>query len=513
MTLNPARLIFPRLDINQYINDKNYKDAITNFVEIGVGGFCIFSAEISQLILVINELNQISHNELLYLADFEYGTGMRISDGNSFPHAKALGKYNDTEVTKNVAYQIGLEMKALGVHWNLAPVADINSNVNNPIINIRSFGEDADIVSAHSIAFCEGLNLAGIINCVKHFPGHGDTDVDSHSNLPVLNKSLKDLENLELKPFTTIVNHKKADAVMLGHLAVSSLTNDNLPASISPIIIGDVLREKLGFEGLVMSDALDMNPIAQYYSTGDAVELAIKAGIDLLLMPQNPLEAISKILHLSKVSGYEQKINNSLSKLTYLKEKYNTRGFSADAKKYDALVANSEKLGLQVALNTLDLTVNKSDILPIDINKRVACFAIIQTENDIKKATNFFNFLSKNIENDINFAFIDENISDEDIDAYRQDLGSIDTFIFAVFFKSRAYQNSIGNAELLAHINSKLSQDAKEKISIFFGNPYLANSFDSDLIIKTYSDSKPSIVATTLVLAGKDIDPNYLKME
>lgn len=510
--LNPSALIFPRLDIEEFQNDLKYKNQILNLVNKGVGGFCLFKGSIENTLEVITVLNLKSENKLIYMADFEFGTAMRVEDGISYPHNMALGNYNDTSQTKLVAKQIALEMKALGVHWNLAPVVDINSNKKNPIINIRSFGENEDIVWSHSKAFIEGLNEVGVINCIKHFPGHGDTELDSHSFLPTLTKSKNELFDLELKPFIKHIELNQLDSIMIGHLHIASMDSEIIPASISKNVVTIFLREELEYKGIIMTDALDMNPISKVYSTYQAINLAFEAGIDLYLMPENPIEAIEELNNLYTTNKNKTQIENSIKKLDYLKNKYNTTQFLPNKNQYESLIPNSEKLGLQIALKTIDLEIKDKSIIPMNINKRVACFSFVQTEKDIDKATSFYNFLSNSIENDIDFAFIDSTISINDINALKEGLTETNIFIFCFFYKSRSYQNSIGDSNELKNVIEIFNDKKSQQINIFFGNPYLAENLNSDVNIKTYSDSLPSLVAVSLLLSGKYVELNYLKL-
>lgn len=511
-TFNPSILIFPRLDIEDFQNDLKYKNSIINLVNKGVGGFCLFKGNIDNTIKTLKELNAKSQNELVYMADFEFGTAMRLVDGISYPHNMALGNYNDTEQTKLVAKQIAIEMKSLGVHWNLAPVVDINSNKKNPIINIRSFGEKDEIVTNQSKAFIDGLNEIGIINCIKHFPGHGDTELDSHSFLPTLNKSKEELLELELKPFVNLINKNIIDSLMIGHLHIADLDIEIIPASISKNVVTHLLRNDLKYGGLIITDALDMNPISKVYNTKLAICKAFEAGIDLYLMPEDPMEAINEINNLYNQSSNKEIINKSIERFLALKNKYNTFQITPNKNKYETLIPNSEKLGLQVALKTIDLDLKDKSILPININNRIACFSFVQTEKDIDKATSFYNYLSNSIENDIDFAFIDSSISFDDIKSLKEGLTESDLFIFCFFYKSRSYQNSIGDTDKLENVIQMFNDKNIQQINIYFGNPYLSENLNSDIKIKTYSDSIPSLVAVSLLLSGKEVDMNYLKL-
>ena len=286
-----AQCIFPRLNINSFIEDNNYKKTIIDIVKIGCGGFCIFGGDVESVTKIVVELQLYAEVPLLFCADFENGLQMRLTDGTSFPHHFALAKTDN--YTEKVANAIAKETKMLGIHWNLAPVCDINSNPQNPVINIRSFGENKNIVSKNVVNYINGLHSENIISCAKHFPGHGDTQTDSHQSIPIITKTLQELEQNEMVPFIEAINNG-VKAVMLGHLVVKSISD--MPISLSKESV-KYLRDKLNFKGLILTDALDMQSMIDIYGS-DAPILAFKAGVDIILMPENPILAIEQIANL-----------------------------------------------------------------------------------------------------------------------------------------------------------------------------------------------------------------------
>ena len=286
-----AQCVFPRLNINSFIENNDYKKTIIELVKIGCGGFCIFDGDTLTVRKTIAELQHYAEIPLLFCADFENGLQMRLSDGTSFPHHYALAKTGN--YTEKIANAIAKETKNIGIHWNLAPVCDINSNPKNPVINVRSFGEDKNIVSKNVVNYINGLHSENIISCAKHFPGHGDTQTDSHTAFPVITKTLLELEQNEMIPFKEAIN-SGAKAVMLGHLVVKSISD--MPISLSCEAV-KYLRNKLHFNGIILTDALDMQSIIDIYGD-EASVFAFKAGVDIILMPQNPMLAIEKIASL-----------------------------------------------------------------------------------------------------------------------------------------------------------------------------------------------------------------------
>ena len=258
-----------------------------------VGGIILFSRNISdgqQVLELTRNLQDIAkaagHRYPLFIAtDQENGMVQRLGESaTQFPGNMALGAIGSEEITSKVAEAAGREMLALGINYNLAPVVDVNNNAANPVIGVRSFGEDCREVARLGAAAVRGYRRSGVISCLKHFPGHGDTAVDSHLSLPTLPYTLERLESLELVPFMDGIA-AGADSVMIAHIAFPALTGDDaLPATLSPAIVRGLLREKLGFRGVIISDCLEMKAISETVGVGPGAVLALRGGIDLVLI-------------------------------------------------------------------------------------------------------------------------------------------------------------------------------------------------------------------------------------
>ena len=313
-----AQCVMGRISSDDFYADDNYKLKIQRLIEEGIGGFCVFKGKVEETRHMLDEMQMHTDIPLIFAADYENGLLMRLDNGSPFPHAMAVGK-NDPQKTYEVGKAIAQEMKFIGVHWNFAPVCDINSNPDNPIINIRSFGEDEKTVSEHVSAYIRGLQSQKVAACAKHFPGHGDTDVDSHLALPVLNKSLEDIKKFELAPFRkSVVEGVKS--IMPGHLSVPAMDDRGLPASISDKIIKTYIFDELNYDGIVITDSLEMKPISDKYSSGDAAIRAINAGSNLALMPQDPAEAIKQLAEKADSdSNFKEKLKISAGKIIALK--------------------------------------------------------------------------------------------------------------------------------------------------------------------------------------------------
>ncbi|MEP2239593.1 MAG: glycoside hydrolase family 3 N-terminal domain-containing protein [Maribacter sp.] len=303
-----------------------------------VGGLCFFHSRASAATnfegkkkIVVNENSFVTLKNLikryqktatyplLISIDAEWGLAMRIENTPQYPYAITLGANSkNKDLVFEVGKQIAKDCKAAGIHWNLSPVVDVNVNPNNPVIGYRSFGDDKDNVVAMATAFVKGTQSENVLTSIKHFPGHGDTATDSHLGLPVIDKSKTDLIENELYPFQKLID-QGVDSVMVGHLSVPALTTTpELPSSINKDIITGVLRNEMGFDGVVISDALNMHAVSKNYPTKGELEwLAFDAGNDVLCFAEHIEEGIQFILK----NASEEKIDKSIERIWQLKEK------------------------------------------------------------------------------------------------------------------------------------------------------------------------------------------------
>jgi beta-glucosidase-like glycosyl hydrolase len=281
-----------------------------------------------KMIGLINRYQAISKTPLLISIDGEYGLAMRVEKTPQYPFAITLGALkNDAEKwVEEVAYRMGLDMKRSGIHLNLAPCADVNTNPNNPVIGYRSFGNEPEKVAKFAFSAYSGMKKAGIGACLKHFPGHGDTAVDSHLGLPILNKSKAELEAEELLPFQYGID-RGVEMIMVGHLAVPALTGGkDIPASISRELITDLLKWEMGFKGLVISDALNMKAVANlYHEPGELEWQAFHAGNDILCFSDHVKEGIEKIAQ----NASNEEVDAVFGKIMALKKQLGVMEFKA----------------------------------------------------------------------------------------------------------------------------------------------------------------------------------------
>jgi beta-N-acetylhexosaminidase len=256
-----------------------------------VGGLYISVGSPFDIAAKLNALQTRSRLPLVISSDLEWGSGMRLAGGTTFPHVMAAGATGDPRDAYAIARAAALEGRAVGIHVNYAPAADLNNNPLNPVINTRSFGEDPAVVSRLVRGYVQGLRDHGMLATLKHFPGHGDTEVDSHIGLPVIRAGYGRLDSLELVPFRAGIE-AGADVVMSAHIAFPTFIGSDDPGTLSAAVLTGLLRDSLGFRGLVVTDALSMGAIVTKYGAGEATVRAFLAGSDILLMPADPDSAI-----------------------------------------------------------------------------------------------------------------------------------------------------------------------------------------------------------------------------
>lgn len=348
-----------------------------------IGGVIFFQGDTENLTGAISRFQGQSKIPLFVAIDGEWGVGMRISDVERFPYHYTMGAADDTLLTRKINQMIAQECRDLGIHINFAPVADVNSNPANPVIGFRSFGEFPRLVSRHVSAAVKGMESQGVMTSIKHFPGHGDTDVDSHYDLPVVNNSYAQINAIDFPPFREGIK-AGAGSVMVGHLNIPSLDPSGLPTTLSKKVIQDFLKSEFGFQGLVVSDALRMKAIADNYGKTEAVVMAFEAGVDILLIPESVSEAIvelKKRVESGKISSDE--VDRRCRKV--LQAKYD---YIVKPKSYKKFTASEQLLAKrQVYEKALTVLKNDNSNLPIQsFNNKIALVSIGTHSEELKQS-------------------------------------------------------------------------------------------------------------------------------
>jgi beta-N-acetylhexosaminidase len=470
---------------------QDYKDLLRDVEEKHIGSFAVQTqgsplgvvrSQVYPTAVLVNTLQRHAKVPLLVAADFERGTSMRVEEGSSFPHSMAVAATGRPEDAYTMGKITALEARAIGVPWIFAPDADVNSNPENPIINTRSFGEDPARVSEFVAAFVRGVEENGALATAKHFPGHGDTSTDSHLDLPTVSGDRAHLDRVELAPFRAAIS-AGVSTIMTGHLAVPALEPDpNVPATMSPKITTDLLREQMGFDGAVVTDALDMGGVTVRYPPGEVAVRSILAGADVLLVPpvldaalQSVRDAVtSGRIPMSRVDEAVTRVLRAKAKIGLNKSKL--VDLESLASKFDR--PEFEKAALDIADRGVTLLRDDQHILPLDSTKpqRVLLVAV-SGDNDPYPGGNLENEIRWRVDS---VASIRMDTRFVHADAVK--LPSPDTYdvaIAAIFVRVTDRKGNIGLPDDEAAFVDRLLAAGKPVVVACFGSPYLVERFPS----------------------------------
>ena len=475
MTLNQK---VGQLFVVQAVSNKGISHKTKILDEItsnGVGGIIFSNGSAEKQVELTNLYQDMSNIPLLIGMDAEWGLSMRLDSTFSFPWNMTLGAISDNELIKNVGNRIAAHCKRIGVNFNFAPVVDINTNPKNPIIGNRSFGESMQNVSSKSLNYMIGQQQMNVLSSAKHFPGHGDTSTDSHKSLPIINHKKERILNVELKPFENLINNG-LESVMIAHLEVPSLEKTRgLPSTLSFAIVTELLRNRLGFKGLIITDALEMKGLSSFKSKGNLDMLAFKAGNDILLMSENVSKGVSSIINEYNTGSItEERLSYSVKKILKAKYKVGLNKFlpiSTYDLDNDLNSISDEILNEKLVENSLTVIKNKENIIPIkDLSERVGYLSFGNDSN-----TSFFSYLNKyskvNYLSNLDFTNVDDLIS------------KYNTIIIGIHANSntpwKSYKIKKEEINLINHISKKVNV-----ILNVFGSPYSLNSFKNIKHIK-----------------------------
>jgi beta-N-acetylhexosaminidase len=466
-----------------------YKDLLRDVEEKHIGSFAIqtqgspLGIERSQVYptaVLVNTLQSRAKVPLLIAADFERGTSMRIDEGSSFPHAMAVAATGRPEDAYTMGKITALEARAAGVPWVFAPDADVNSNPGNPIINTRSFGEDPARVSEFVAAFVRGVEENGGLATAKHFPGHGDTSTDSHLDLPTVTSDRAHLERVELAPFRAAIA-AGASTIMTGHLAVPALDPDpDVPATMSHKITTDLLRRQMGFEGLVVTDALDMGGVTVRYPPGEVAVRSILAGADVLLVPP-VLDAALEGVRDAVASGRipMSRIDEAVTRVLRAKAKLDLN--KSKLVDLDALPRNFDRpefdrAALDIADRGITLLRDDQHVLPLDAAKPMrALLVAVSGDNDAYPAEDLENEIRRRVD-----SLASVRMDTRFVRAETAKLPPADTYdvaIAAIFVRVADRKGSVGLPDDEAAVVDRLLAAGKPVIVACFGSPYLVERF------------------------------------
>jgi beta-N-acetylhexosaminidase len=473
-----------------------------------IGGLVLFAGTVYESALLLNQLQEESALPLLVASDFERGASFRISDTSPFPWTMAIGATGSEEFAYREGEVAAREARALGVHWLFAPVVDVNNNPDNPVINIRSFGEDPQMVARLGAAFIRGARQAGALTTAKHFPGHGDTASDSHIGLPVVNSDLARLEAVELAPFRSAVE-AGVDSIMTAHVAVPQVTKESdIPATLSASILTDLLRGSLKFRGLVVTDALEMGAITSRYWTGLAAIRALSAGADVLLLPADATVAINEVERAVKRGDIsEARIDQSVERLLAAKTQVGLhvrRTVPVDRITEVISSPDSLKLTQDIADQSITLVKDSQHLLPINPLRAPKIFSIVlSSEADTSPGAIFQAELRKRFAS-VRTAWADPRTPDDLLASIAKNASDSELIICSTLIRVVTGKGSVSLPDNHREIVKRLFASGKPIIWIAFGNPYVLRLYpQAKSYLCAFSYSDVSQIAAAKALSGE----------
>lgn len=487
-----------------------YQDSVAKVIrKEQLGGIVLFQGTPTAHARLINRYQSLSKTPLWVAMDGEWGLGMRLPDSTvSYPYQMTLGAIQDDRLLFEMGRQVALDFKRLGVHINFAPVVDVNNNANNPVINYRSFGENIDNVTQKASAYLKGMESQGLLSTLKHFPGHGDTDVDSHYSLPKITHDKTRLDSVELYPFAALIK-QGATGVMIAHLQIPALDpTPGLPSSLSAPIITDLLKNELGFKGLVFTDAMDMSGVAAYFKNGEAELLALQAGVDVLELAKNSRLAIKKIKRAVRKKEIDKKeLETKVKKILAAKhwlglahpQAINTEQLIPELNRIEALHLNQE-----LANQAVTLLRGKESLHSLDFNKKTALISIGQSHSAFSEE------LEKEF-SALQHFFLPADADSGSVQQIARQLPDFEQ-IFVSVHDTRTRPGNV--LPLSAPVHAFISSHALSSHVSFFANPYSLKAFpeleNSKSLIVAYQNQTNMQLASAWLIAGKIISKGRL---
>jgi len=488
-------------------DDHGYKEISDMITEDHIGGVIFMRGDIYGQAILTNKLQKLSNIPLWVTQDMEYGAAMRISGSTRFTPAMGVAATGD----KRNAYIMGkitaIEAKAMGVHQIFAPVLDVNNNPDNPVINVRSFSGDPEIVSEFGIAFMQGVQSEGLIATAKHFPGHGDTDSDSHIELPVLNHDYARLDSVELIPFRRAIN-SGIESIMSAHISFPKISDHpEIPGTLDKKILGDILIDSLNFDGVVVTDGLEMSGITKRFSPGRAVVRALNAGADIMLISPDIHTAINEVLAAVENGEItEARIDASYRKILQWKQDAGLfdQDNQIDVNALDGLInAQAHQAEAdRIARESITILKDDKNLLPLDPTKyeKILLVSIADDENG-NTGSPFVKAL-RDYHPNVTFSVFDERSDDDDVQRILRQAKETDLIIIGSFISLR-FAESIQLPRKHSSFLRQLLRLNKKTVLTMFGNPYLVEELaETDVHVMAWSNHTIQMKAAAPTLFG-----------
>ncbi|MDE2981817.1 MAG: hypothetical protein OXU74_11535 [Gemmatimonadota bacterium] len=457
-----------------------------------VGGIIVSVGSPTEVAAKLNWLQSLSSVPLLIGSDLEAGAGFRfdgivhvptiipLGGATRFPALMAVGATGDPGFAYEMGRVTAREALAIGVHVPFAPVLDVNNNPENPVINVRSFGEDPERVAALGAAFVRGIQDQGAIATAKHFPGHGDTGVDSHIALPVIRVGRERMDAVELRPFRRAIG-SDLGAIMTAHITVPELTGDRVPATLAPAVMTDLLRGEMGFDGLIITDAMDMAAVDRAFGRGEATVRAIEAGADVILMPPDLAAARSGLMaavRSGRVS--EARIDRSVLRILNAKARVGLhRWRQVDLGRVAEFVGVEPHTAVAQAVAERSITVLKDEreLLPLLGTRTARVYSVTYRRTNNIRAGRAFNARLGQTYQRLGIAYVDQNSDAADYQAILARARGSALTVVSLHVGVRTASGSVALPEPTMDFVKALARSSRPSIVVAFGNPYLLSEF------------------------------------
>jgi beta-glucosidase-like glycosyl hydrolase/CubicO group peptidase (beta-lactamase class C family) len=485
---------------NRDEQDYQYLESIVKKHQLG--GLIFMQGDPVSQVRLINRYQRVSKVPLLIAQDAEWGLDMRLDDSPSYPKNMTLGAIADDSLLYAMGQAMASDLLRVGVTLNFAPVVDVNNNPRNPVINIRSFGENKFNVARKGLMLTQGMQDHGVMACAKHFPGHGDTDVDSHLGLPVITHSAARIDTLELYPFAKMIDGGVGSA-MVAHLYIPALDpTPNQATTLSPLVVQGLLREKMGFKGLIITDALNMQGVAKYYSNGEAAYRAFLAGNDILLFPDNIPRAKQMIMDAVEAGTISQEdLDERVRRILVAKYQlglHQATSLSLLNMHEDLFDVEGEALTKRLYEASTTLAQNRDRLIPLDrLEERRIAYVQIgggsgnSFDQTIKKYARVDNF------------YLRPSFTAGEKAQMLDKLKPYDTVIMGVFGMKKTAQDRFGISAMTEQFSAELEAAGHQTILTLFGSAYaLAYFGEEDAILVAYEPEPFAQVAAAQAIFG-----------
>ncbi|MGA3190048.1 MAG: glycoside hydrolase family 3 N-terminal domain-containing protein [Bryobacteraceae bacterium] len=485
--------------------------------DLHIGGFIVANrvdhgavrnAEPHAMALFLNQMQKMSKTPLLVAADFERGASMRVTGGAQFPYNMAYGAARDLDAVHYEGLATAREARAIGVQWVFAPVADVNNNPENPVINTRSYGESAEEVAKNVAAYIDGAHSDlknRVLVSAKHFPGHGDTDTDSHIAMARVTANKERLETLEFAPFRAAIAHG-VDSIMTAHLSVPAIEPEEIPATVSSKVLTGVLREELKFQNIIVTDAMDMQGLSKMFNQGEAAVRALDAGADVLLMPVNP-EIVIRAVVAAIEDGRLKKARIDESVMRVLEAKVRvgiTKKKLVDLDDISDVFDSEEDVAQaqQASDHAVTLVRNEHDVLPL-AGSAQSCLVVVVERRTSTAGTRMIDAYRKAAPKS-QISVVDASMNAAALTAILGDTSKCSEIVIAAFATVAAYRGSMGLGGELTPFVAKLTEGSAPVVLVAMGSPYLLNAFPKTAAyLATFSSTGPSEISAVKALFGE----------